>query len=362
MNHIIKHAAVAVSALGLTVAVQAQVEIRITGSTAFRATTYAAIRSLFGANLSSQNPADAAGVSGKNQVTFAGTLPALFGAQTVTVRTSYSGSVEGVQSLTQTLNETFLASATPGDVTTVTGPADLSFSDVYQSTTDFTSPVLADSKIGIATFAWCRSVTTPATVNNISHQLAQQFLATGDLPIGQFFGDLSQTQDIYLVGRSKGSGTRATQQADCGYGANADSQLWQLDGAGGLVGTTFVQSPGFSSGSGVVAVLKVATATSPSIGFLGSNDALALNGGANMLTFNGVPFTLANVWNGNYSAWGYEHLFLKPGIGANAKKFVNDPAGFKAVMDALLLTSPSNTALSKMKVARNADGGPIFPQ
>ncbi len=360
MNHIIKHAAVAVSAVGLTVAVQAQVEIRITGSTAFRATTYAAIRNLYGANLTGQNPAPDA--SGKNQVTFAGTIPALFGAQTVTVRTSYSGSVEGIQSLVLGNNETFLASPNAGDVTTVSGPADIAFSDVFQSTTDFTSPVLSDTKVGIVSFAWVRSVTTPAAVNNMTHQLAQQFLATGDLPIGQFTGDLTQTQDIFLVGRNKLSGTRITTQADCGYGGNADAQLWQLDGAGGTVGTTFVQSTGFTSGGNAAAVLKVATAANPSLSYLGISDGIGVNGGANLLTFNGVPFTVSNVWNGNYSFWSYEHTFLKPGIGANPKKFVTDPAGLKAALDSILQTSTGNTALSKMKVARNADGGPIFPQ
>lgn len=360
MNQILKNAALATAAVGLTVAAQAQVEIRITGSTAFRATTYAAIRNLYGANLTGQNPAHDA--SGKNQVTWAGTIPALFGAQTVTVRASYSGSVEGIQSLVLGNNETFLASATAGDTNTVAGPADIAFSDVFQSTTDFTSPVLSDTKVGIVSFAWVRSVTTPTTVNNITHQLAQQFLATGDLPIGQFTGDLSQTQDIYLVGRNKLSGTRITAQADCGYGGNADAQLWQLDGAGGTVGTTFVQSSGFSSGGNAAAVLKVAGAANPSLSYLGISDANGVNGGANLLTFNGVPFSVSNVWNGTYSFWAYEHAFLKPSVGANAKKFVQDAAGLKTAIDTLLLTSTGNTALSKMKVARNADGGPIFPQ
>ena len=317
MNHIIKHAAVAVSAVGLTVAVQAQVEIRITGSTAFRATTYAAIRNLYGANLTGQNPAPDA--SGKNQVTFAGTIPALFGAQTVTVRTSYSGSVEGIQSLVLGNNETFLASPNAGDVTTVSGPADIAFSDVFQSTTDFTSPVLSDTKVGIVSFAWVRSVTTPAAVNNMTHQLAQQFLATGDLPIGQFTGDLTQTQDIFLVGRNKLSGTRITTQADCGYGGNADAQLWQLDGAGGTVGTTFVQSTGFTSGGNAAAVLKVATAANPSLSYLGISDAAtAITAGGTELTYNGIAESPTTVREGQYTFWGNEYVYRKNTVSAQA--------------------------------------------
>jgi hypothetical protein len=69
---------------------QAQVDIYITGSTAFRANTYRSIRAIYGGNLTGQNPADP-GASGSNSVTWAGTIPALFGGQTVTVRAAYSG-------------------------------------------------------------------------------------------------------------------------------------------------------------------------------------------------------------------------------------------------------------------------------
>src|SRR5262245_34407587 len=134
-------------------AVQAQVDIYITGATAFRANAYRSIRTMYGGNLTSQNPAHDA--SGQNRVTFQGTIPGLYGAQTVTIRTSYSGSVEGVQSLVQniTTNE-FLTSATPGIGTLATHLCDLSFSDVFQSSTIYQSQTLlpsnpAQSPVGV---------------------------------------------------------------------------------------------------------------------------------------------------------------------------------------------------------------------
>ena len=61
----------------------AQVDIYITGSTAFRANAYNSIRQVFVKNgsLASQNPGDPA--SSANQVTWSGTITNLFGNQTV---------------------------------------------------------------------------------------------------------------------------------------------------------------------------------------------------------------------------------------------------------------------------------------
>ena len=79
---------------------QAQVELYITGATAFRANAYRSIRLMYGANLTAQNPAHDA--SSQNQVTFCGTLPSPYGAQTVTIRTSYNGSIEGFRTSCKT--------------------------------------------------------------------------------------------------------------------------------------------------------------------------------------------------------------------------------------------------------------------
>jgi hypothetical protein len=348
----------AVATLGLAASAMAQVEVRFTGSTAFRATTYAAIRSMYGADLTSQNPAHDA--SGQNRVTWSGTIPALYGGQTVVVRANYSGSVEGIQSVTQGLNDTFLASANAGDTATITGQADFAFSDVFQDTTDFTSPSLDDKQVGVVCFAWTRSLNTPTTVNNMTHQTAQTFLANGALPLSFFTGDSADDGKlIYLTGRSKGSGTRATCQADCGYGANADCQLYKLDAGNAWI----PDNVGFSSGSGVAGVLKVNDAGNISLGYLGISDSNGVNGGANKVSFNGVPFSQDAVRKGQYSSWGYEHLFAKPGASANALKFRDGTAnnGLVKATDDTLATSVANVQLSTMKVSRNADGGPISP-
>ena len=123
--------------------VQAQVDITITGSTAVRAEAYYAIRSMYELNLVSQNPLHDA--SGQKQVTFSGTIPSLFGGQTVAVRTSYSACDSGIHALTANLLVPFLSSATPGVATTVSLSCDFAFSEVFQGVSSYTSPALQDN-------------------------------------------------------------------------------------------------------------------------------------------------------------------------------------------------------------------------
>src|SRR5882672_9539977 len=185
---------------------QAQVDIYITGSTAFRANAYRSIRALYGANLTSQNPAHTSNTSGSNVVTWAGTIPGLFGAQVVTVHASYTGSAAGVQSLVQNNTPTYYTSATPGSPTTAAHTADLAFSDVFQGTTAFPSPALSDSQVGVLPFAYVKSVTTPASVTNITIQQLASLLPNGVIPLSYFSGKASDdAASLYLVGRDSGS-------------------------------------------------------------------------------------------------------------------------------------------------------------
>jgi len=46
------------------------------------------------------------------------------------------------------------------------------------------------------------------------------------------------------------------------------------------------------------------------VGYVGLSDAAsAISKGCHALSYNGVPYTLANVQNGSYSMWGYEHMY-----------------------------------------------------
>jgi len=176
--------------------VQAQVDIYITGSTAFRANSYRSIRAIYGANLTSQNPAHDA--SAQNQVTFQGTIPSLFGGQTVTIRTGHNGSAAGIQTVAQNLSINFRTSATAGDTNMMSHQADLAFSDVFQTTTTFPTPVLVDTNVGVVVFAWVKSSQTPAGVTNITIQQCQR------VAVWRFFHRKSRGQhDARLPGRPR---------------------------------------------------------------------------------------------------------------------------------------------------------------
>ena len=339
--------------------VQAQVDIYITGATAFRANAYRSIRALYGANLSQQNPAHDA--SGKNQVTWVGTIPVQFGSQTVTIRASYSGSAAGVQALAQNLNVTFLTSGTAGVTNTMTHVADLAFSDVFQTTTAYLKPALSDATVGVQPFTYTKSMSTPAGVTNITIQQLQSFMSAGASVVSYFTGKsgADDTTPIYLVGRDSSSGTRLTAQADAMF--IGDMAHYATNGT-----CTWVTSPGYSSGGAVATVLN--SGCGAAIGYVGVADAVTVNSGANILAYNGVkPFVGAwtgsipdwtPVIKGQYSFWSYEHLFARVGAAANVTTF---RTALKTEINNDLATSTSAIQTGAMKASREADGGPITP-
>jgi len=344
--------------------VQAQVDIYITGSTAFRANAYRSIRLLYGGpgspTLTSQNPAHDS--SGQNQVTFQGTMPAVFGGQTVTIRTSYSGSAAGVQALVQNLNLNFRTSATPGDTNLTAHQADLAFSDVFQATTAFPSPTLVDTNVGVQPFTYVKSTITPATVTNITIQQLQAFLPNGLLFADSFTGNTNDASTpVYLVGRDSGSGTRITAERDALFiGGELN---WATNG---ITCNSWAPHPlgGFSSGSGVSGQLN--SGCGAAIGYLGLADAGNVNGGNNIIRYNGyLPFAgsigapdFAPIKNGLYSLWGYAHLFRRSSAPANIATFVSV---FANEINTDLNTSITAIQVGKMNVVRPSDGGPITP-
>lgn len=342
--------------------VQAQVDVYITGSTAFRANSYRSIRKLYDVNLTSQNPADGPSTPNQNQVTFTGTIPSLFGGQTVTVRTSHNGSAAGIQTVAQNLNISFRTSATAGDTNMVTHQADMAFSDVFQRTTAFPTPTLVDTNVGVVVFAWVKSSQTPATVTNITIQQCQAFLPNGLLFGDSFTGNLADSgTPVYLVGRDSGSGTRITQERDALF---VGGELnWTTNG---ITCNSWAPHPlgGYSSGSGIVTVLN--SGCGAALAYLGLPDAASVNGGNNIIRYNGyLPFTgsigspdFTAVRNGLYSAWGYEHLMRRSSAPANVVVFFN---AYANEVNNDLATSTSAIQVGTMKVVRPSDGGPITP-
>ena len=386
----------------------AQIELRITGSTAYRSATIQAIQDSLNAGFT---------VGWVGTGTLAGSTEAIFKGTTkntvpaniaVTIKTAFSGSVGGVFSLTTgngipdgtatpPITVGFLVDTTPTSVLpgtanvpntieTPVAPAgadkagfpNVAMSDSFQSSTPDKTPVLNDTQVGVVPFEWARNVGSPATITNITNQLASAVLLLGSLPQYQFDNGASATP-VFVTGRNFDSGTRLDAFAESGFGINSPpSQLdtttttanhiasgaW-VAGAGGNV--FFAAANGLTSG-GQVATALDATGSQTVIGgslisYLGVADAnTAVTGGATTLTYNGVAFSVAAVQNGQYTFWSYEHFLKSPqltALGASDNhNIVANALASTIASDAAV--SPAGILLSGMLVARAAEGAPVF--
>lgn len=342
-------------------AAQAQVEINISGAVAFRDTAYRSIRALYGANLASQNPAAPAGSPEGSalKVTWTGTIPSLFGAQTVTIRAFYNGAVAGIQDLTQKRNVSFLASSTPGDTNTVNLPSDVAFSSAFQQSTAFLTPTLEDARFGVTPIVLVKSKTAPAGLVNINSQQLKTLAANGQLPEWFFTGDSADTAPIYFINRDPTAGQRVVIFKDAIYTGNPTSYYWDTANSKYIIDPTGRSAPQIQTHLNTYG---------PAISYLTTLDAFGVNGGANVLSYNGsLPFKgtfsgVANdytpVINGQYSLWVYEHLLNRSDASPNAKSFRNALIG---AIDVQLQTSAFSIPISKVKVERSSDGAPVAP-
>lgn len=337
----------------------AQVDIRLSGAVAFRDTAYRVIRSLYGANLESQNPADGATTSSQLKVTWSGKLPALFGNQTVTVYAFYNGAVAGVQDLTQNRNVQFLASSTPGLTNTVAAQSDLAFSSVFQQATEFTTPTLEDSLFGATPINLVKSSSAPAGLTNITTHQFKTLAANGSAPAWFFTGNTNDTQTIHFINRDPTAGQRVTLFKETLFTGSPIQYQW--DTAKGQ----FVLD---TAGRNATQIATHLNQYGPAISYLTSADSYTVNNGLNVLAYNGnkafkgVFSNTANdfspVINGQYSLWVYEHILNRSTASANIRAFRD---ALIAAINTELQTSAYSIPISRLRVERTADGAPVAP-
>jgi phosphate transport system substrate-binding protein len=240
---------------------------------------------------------------------------------------------------------------------------DLALSDVFPESA--TPPLnLSDFDhfiLGVVPFVFVRN-NALAGISNITREQAILLMtASGvttngtDLIPGMPASYLGGTgsNPVYLIGRDPGSGTRITVFKSIGF-VSVPNQ-WALDAS-----NNYVQTNGFSSGGlerGVIA------AKPDAIGYLGLADYGIISTNAVALTYNGAPFSHANVTKGTYPLWGYEHLVNRASALSANQRAVRD-ALIKAITDTSFqsthpLYTNSFTSVSEMQVERGADGGTI---
>jgi hypothetical protein len=335
----------------------AQVELTVTGSTAFRAITIDRVGSLYDAGYTVVTNNASTGLQ-TYRGTMGGTIPSL-ATTPVTVRLSFSGSATGMQAVQA--GTPINTADSPGVNTNKV--ADVALSDVYPESA--TPPLsLSDfdhSIVGVVPFVYVRN-NALVGITNITREQANLLMTSsgvvtnGDQTIPQmpatYLGG-SSTNPVYFIGRDPGSGTRITVQKCIGF--TGDPTLWAIDANNNYVLTNGLTSGGLLRG--------VINAKPDAIGYLGLADFGVISTNATALSFNGVPFAHSNVTHGSYGLWGYEHIVSRAGaLSANQQAVRN--ALIKAITDSTYqATSPlytnSFTAVSEMHVERGADGGQI---
>jgi hypothetical protein len=147
--------------LSFSAAAHAQTVVRLTGSTAFRSATHNAIRNILASGHTYGYTGTSLGSAG--QAIFTGTVS----GNPVIIKTAWSGSVGGTQTVSQSIAIPFLPNSTTqstggtsGATTATSGNGgdvsipDIGMADTYQNATPFTSPSLVDVLVGIQPFKW----------------------------------------------------------------------------------------------------------------------------------------------------------------------------------------------------------------
>jgi hypothetical protein len=381
-------------ALAMGTLAEAQTIIHFTGSTAYRAATHDAITNSLqsGFTFAFYGSSDPAGAS---QVIYTGT--AITNGAPVIIKTSWSGSVGGVQTVSQQLPiSTWLVSTTPQGGApggaAVSSPTydsptvpDVCMSDVFQTSTPFPTPALKDNIVGVVPFKFVASTGAPASLTNITPHLAQNLFKGGVTPLALFDGNPNDESDFYVfaTGRDPDSGTRMTAFAESGVGvftivkqyqpvitgqgANGyggtiqrldpvygATNLWPVDVVNGI--TYPVGDAGYSSGGSLSKAMSANSTGFCLLSYLGLNDAAnALANGAHELSWNGFYYSTNGVQEGQYTFWGYEHLMYRSSFTAPALTVVTD------IKNRIYSTfAPiSGINVNAMNVSRPTDGGAI---
>jgi hypothetical protein len=397
---LLKFAAMGLVALSLAEAASAQTKIYITGSSAFRGFAHTAIMKLLGSTNGTTLPSGGyaytgGSLGGANAAIFEGTATINGTPTAVIIKVSWSGSAAGAQTVASSTGA-FTVGFLPDDTTvSTTGTSgaldprfaadgnpreavvpDMAFCDVYQASTPFHGGTfngqsyddLVDNNVGIITFQWVKSKGAAAGITNMTPQLAQAtWIGTGSCPLALFTGSAAdQGTLVYATGRDADSGTRISAFAEGTIGNTTTVQQWdtELDtgsaphlyAADTINGISFAAGESGEASGGTLADTSHMGKTglgNSYVSYMGTGDASKLvgNGGAT-LTWNGVPYTLTAVEQGQYTFWSYEHLFYKTSL-SGVK------LGFGESLVNQLVTVDSSPKLGEMNVVRAADGGVV---
>ena len=329
------------------------VDFNITGATAFRSITINRSLSMFdtGAVFATNGAASLGTISGRG--TMSNAIPTL-GANVVDLRMVYSGSIEGMNDVK---NLSPVTCAQIGGGTTNVIP-DMGFSDVFPASANPAIPASTfnNFNVGIVAMVFVKN-TNIVGMTDITQDKGVFLMANSGAGIPQSYFGGTTANDIYLVGRDSGSGTRATIEKCIKFVGSPT--LWATNGSGGYVSTN-----GYASGGLVKNAVEGST---NAVGYMSLGDYSGnLTNKAIVLSYNGVPFNITNVYKGNYTIWCYEHMFNRNsgvnGLSAQQQLIFN---ALKARITDINFQNTNSLyngifgELNAMEVNRQGDGGPL---
>ncbi len=235
-------------ALGLAGAsslMAANVDVYITGSTAFRANVYTACTKLFASPTiyygdAAHGGADSGFNSGTAVWAMSGTpiagLTELSG-NTLTIHGNFTGSIQGLQTTEQSTKLVWAAaSGAAGGLCSayVTNTPTIGFSDAsgvsapYPATGNY-----VEENVCVQPFVWTRSSATVGAVTNVTNitwEQAEYGIVQGRIPLSAWTGKITDTNTfVYLMQRTKDSGTRRCETAGAYFQFNDPVGIYIYD-------------------------------------------------------------------------------------------------------------------------------------
>lgn len=224
----------------LSAAAYADVQVDITGATAFRAAALASIKARFvasGQPFQFSHDQASGAYTGATRTLWVGTFPGVSG--TTTIRTSFNGSVEGINALVNspTADPTFYT-VIPGNLitaaavgggetfsttagflkTTAASQSEIAFSDVSKAVTPYASSSLQPSSPAVGVVVFTMLTNEGSKIENVTSQQFRALFSNGTQPLSLFTGVATDEDLVYATGRNDGSGTRTTYLAETGFG------------------------------------------------------------------------------------------------------------------------------------------------
>jgi hypothetical protein len=253
------------AALGLAGAPQlmAQSDLFITGSTAFRANVHDACLKLF-TSVTEYTGTPASGGDTKTgnaaaQWTMTGTPIAGIGVSApFTIHALFTGSVQGVQTVETSTKLIFIPST--GLATRMTNTATIAFSDVSSISTPYPATGnYSEEAVAVQPFVICKSMAPGGVtnINNVTWDQLKYIIQAGRTPLSTWTGQSAdQSTLVYLLNRTKDSGTRRTTYAEVVDGFNASAVIYNYDPTNNdfYHATTLTQNPTGGPGYGVIGV------------------------------------------------------------------------------------------------------------